>query len=159
MKHMANGGNSKPLNGDDMVLWAYRLLLGREPEHNAIENSPFKNDRQRLLKAFLESPEFHAKFRTQQLGAPQSPFATWDRETTAFIHLPKTGGTTLSNLLKACFPEDRVCPQNFNGLHQYSSAELSRYDFSRAISTSSRSGSFQDGVYAEYLSSATRSND
>lgn len=43
----------------EYVRWAYRLLLGREPENDdVIENNPFNNDRVRLLQAFLQAPEF-----------------------------------------------------------------------------------------------------
>jgi O-methyltransferase len=42
----------------EYVRWAYRLLLGREPENNdVIENNPFGN-RVQLLQAFLHAPEF-----------------------------------------------------------------------------------------------------
>ena len=47
------------IDGREYVRWAYRLLLGREPENDdVIENNPFNNDRARLVQAFLHSPEF-----------------------------------------------------------------------------------------------------
>jgi O-methyltransferase len=47
------------LDGRDYVRWAYRLLLGREPESSdVIENNPLRNDRVGLLRAFLHGPEF-----------------------------------------------------------------------------------------------------
>jgi O-methyltransferase len=50
---------AEPLDRRDYVLWAYRLLLGREPENSeAIENNPFRYDRERLLQAFLHGAEF-----------------------------------------------------------------------------------------------------
>jgi SAM-dependent methyltransferase len=53
-------GNPKdPSDGEEYVRWAYRLLLGREPENaEAIRNNPFKNDRQRLVRSVLSSDEF-----------------------------------------------------------------------------------------------------
>jgi SAM-dependent methyltransferase len=50
---------AKLLDGEEYVRWAYRLLLGREPEDlEAIQNNPFKNDRRRLVQDMLNSPEF-----------------------------------------------------------------------------------------------------
>lgn len=53
---------SAPGNGQlsaEQVRWAYRLLLGREPESAAvIEAHLAKSDRQALLRSFLTSPEF-----------------------------------------------------------------------------------------------------
>jgi O-methyltransferase len=47
------------LDGRDYVRWAYRLLLGREPEDSdVIEHNPFRNDRVGLLQAVLRGPEF-----------------------------------------------------------------------------------------------------
>ena len=81
-------------DGEEYVLWAYRLLLGREPEsRDVIRNNPFKNNRQGLVNTVLRSEEFHTKNR----GLPplDNPYHSWDDEAIAFIHLPKTGGTTL----------------------------------------------------------------
>jgi FkbM family methyltransferase len=48
-----------PFDGEEYVRWAYRLLLGREPESPAtVQNNPFKDDRQGLIKSFLNSDEF-----------------------------------------------------------------------------------------------------
>jgi hypothetical protein len=44
-----------------------------------------------------------------------------------FLHLPKTGGTTLHNLLLPHFPQEAVCPERFNGLRYFTAVELARY--------------------------------
>lgn len=50
---------TEPFDGEEYVRWAYRLLLGREPESPEIsEKNPFKNDRQRLVQFVLNSGEF-----------------------------------------------------------------------------------------------------
>jgi SAM-dependent methyltransferase len=55
----SRGSVIEPFDGEEYVRWAYRLLLGREPEGlEAIQNNPFKNDRQQLVKAVLSSDEF-----------------------------------------------------------------------------------------------------
>jgi O-methyltransferase len=43
----------------EYVLWAYRLLLGREPENpSTVMENPFLGNRRRLLQSVLHSPEF-----------------------------------------------------------------------------------------------------
>lgn len=60
--------------GDDeaeCVRWAYRLLLGREPESEAaVQQNPFKNDRAQLIRSMLCSEEFRSKHPSIPL-APQ----------------------------------------------------------------------------------------
>ncbi len=55
--------NSAPIPGEEYVRWAYRLLLGREPENSDImTRNPLKNDRQRLVETILNSEEFRVKY-------------------------------------------------------------------------------------------------
>ena len=50
---------SETIRGDLQVLWAYRLLLGREPESaGAIRNNPFRHDRRELVRQIIASQEF-----------------------------------------------------------------------------------------------------
>jgi hypothetical protein len=58
-------------------------------------------------------------------------FSTVDlqEEKLVFLHLPKTGGTTLHNLFLPHFDEKRVCPERFNGLRHYVCGELVRYRY------------------------------
>src|SRR6516225_6955088 len=54
-----DGDAIAPVDGEEYVRWAYRLLLGREPEStDTIQSNPFKNNRQRLVQSVLSSPEF-----------------------------------------------------------------------------------------------------
>ncbi len=43
---------------EQYVVWAYRLLLGREPESSAVLNECPYNNRRELVRAFVASPEF-----------------------------------------------------------------------------------------------------
>jgi hypothetical protein len=124
-------------DGEEYVRWAYRLLLGREPENlEAVQSNPFKNHRQLLVQYFLNSHEFKQNYeklpityKDKLAALADYPYASWNRDAVAFIHLPKTAGTTLHSLLSACFSKGRICPQRLNALHSYSPAELTRYDF------------------------------
>jgi len=46
-----------------------------------------------------------------------------------FMHIPKTGGTTLHHLLINSFDKEEVCPERFNGLRHYRAGELARYRY------------------------------
>jgi O-methyltransferase len=53
------------LDRREYVRWAYRLLLGREPEsQEVIDQNPFIDDRVRLLQAVLHSSEFRCQYGT-----------------------------------------------------------------------------------------------
>ena len=54
----ATNVDQDPYPTSQYVLWAYRLLLGREPEDpQAVELYP-ETSRRRLVEAFISSPEF-----------------------------------------------------------------------------------------------------
>ncbi|MTI64699.1 sulfotransferase family 2 domain-containing protein [Methylophaga sp.] len=46
-----------------------------------------------------------------------------------FLHIPKTGGTTLHNLISESFPKPRICPERFNNLISLDKSELDSYGF------------------------------
>ncbi len=126
-----------PIAGEEYVRWAYRLLLGREPESlQAMRNNPFKNDPQLLVQFMLNSSEFNMKYEQFQIKYKEKlatlskhPYQSWNKDALAFIHVPKTAGSTLHSLLSACFSQDRIFPQRQAVLHYYSPAELAEYDF------------------------------
>ena len=123
----SNGAGS--FDGEEYVRWAYRLLLGREPESpESVRENPFKNDRLRLLQFVLNSDEFITKYRGLLTNSGTNPYLSWDKDAIAFIHLPKTGGTTLHALLAACVPNDLICPQRSVALYEYPASELARYE-------------------------------
>lgn len=119
-----------PAAPEDYVRWGYRLLLGREPESvEVIQNNPFKNNRHKLVEFLLESVEFKVKYKDFGSKKDRNPYASWEREAVAFIHLPKTGGTTLYALLSNCFHPDRICHVGSHTLYNFSPAEITQYDF------------------------------
>ena len=46
-----------------------------------------------------------------------------------FQHLPKTGGTSLHEMLAPHFDRNKICPERFNDLSDYPSARLAEYEF------------------------------
>jgi len=112
------------------VRYGYLFVLGREPESEiAIARHAQNADIPQFRDALLRSEEFRAKHSALLPGLTGHPFATWDREAVAFIHVPKTGGSSLYNILRGRFSRDRICPERLNQLHLHSAAELGWYDF------------------------------
>jgi hypothetical protein len=46
-----------------------------------------------------------------------------------FLHVPRTGGTTLHHHLSAHFAPDEICPERFSRLNQYSPEQLEKWRF------------------------------
>jgi hypothetical protein len=119
--------NEKP-NIDDIV-HAYRWLLGREPESLRVieQHLAAAPDRAVLRRRILLSREFAQKFRQlSQERQPASPIQPLDREIERFVflHIPKTGGSTLHALLSDAVGADLVSTERHNGLWRCSGAEL-----------------------------------
>ncbi len=122
-------GDTEPADGEDYVRWAYRLLLGREPENEAaVKDNPYKHDRQKLVELILNSAEFKSRYKELASVPAESPYALWEREAVGFVHLPKTGGTTFNAILASHFDETRVFPISSESLYSFSPAELTKYD-------------------------------
>jgi hypothetical protein len=112
------------------VLHGFRLILGREPENqHAIDAHMDIPTVSELRRALLGSSEFQGKYKMMRPETNDHPGLSIEREAVVFIHMPKTGGTTLRALLEGQFPADRVCPVLEDKLHLLSVAELGQYDF------------------------------
>lgn len=109
------------------VIWAYRTLLGREPESETpiafhCANSNFEA----LRRALIRSPEGREFLRQQS----RESFATpdYNRPVTIFLHLPKTGGTTLFNWLAESYLSMGGRGLQVSDPHVYTLEELSKFD-------------------------------
>jgi hypothetical protein len=112
------------------VLFGFRMILGREPENeDAINAHMAVGSVAELRGILLNSDEFKGKFQSMDPEAREHPGLSMDRETLLFIHLQKTGGTTLRAMLAENFPADRRCPILEDKLHLLSASALCRYDF------------------------------
>jgi Sulfotransferase family len=110
----------------ESIRWACRLLLLREPEsENEIQSYLQCPDVRSLQRALLASPEFRSLQRAavnneQVVTNPDVPC-------TFFMHIPKTGGTTLHGLLASHYPESQICPERHNHLTNLTIGELSTF--------------------------------
>jgi hypothetical protein len=114
----------------EAVINGFRFLLGREPgNESAIDEHARIPSFAGFRKALLGSEEFRGNYKVMFPETYGHPSLTMGRETLAFIHLQKTGGTSLRTMLERQFPVDRRCPIRGDKLYQLSVAELGQYDF------------------------------
>jgi hypothetical protein len=114
----------------DEVVWGFKYCLGRNPGGEEVIQQHMKMaDYKTLREHLLKSPEFLSRMTQQAKPAEDHPFANFGRRAVVFIHVQKTAGTSVTQLLAANFEPARRCPERFNQLHHYSLAELGKYDF------------------------------
>ena len=110
----------------ESIRWACRLLLLREPEsENEIQSYLQCPDVWSLQRAFFASPEFRSLQR--EAAHHGRVVADTDVPCTFFVHIPKTGGTTLHNFLASHYPNDQICPERHNHLTNLTIRELSAF--------------------------------
>ncbi len=105
----------------EQVRDAYVFLLGREPEFEEAYRTHERHESLvQLREAILSSDEYRARLH--------SLIEAYNRETVVFIHLEKTGGTTLHNVLTANYAPDRASPSHYSYLSEFSLID-NTYDF------------------------------
>lgn len=119
---------SRPSRQD--VLDAFRFILGREIDDSEAVNEHMQFETVAdLRQVLLNSEEFIAKSKKMHPDVQDHPYLTAKRRTVVFVHLQKTGGTSLRKAIGQEFPFDKRCPILENKLHLLSLAELAQYDF------------------------------
>jgi hypothetical protein len=112
------------------VVSGFRLILGREPEDERVISAHMLIPSvAELRQVLLTSQEFQGKYKVMRPAIDAHPSLSMGRRTIVFIHLQKTGGTSLRVMLERQFPADRRCPVLDDRLHLLSVAELGQYDF------------------------------
>jgi hypothetical protein len=77
----------------------------------------------------LTSEEFVGKYKVMHPDRAEHPSLNSKRRTIVLIHLQKTAGTSLRQIIGQSFPLDRRCPVFEDRLHALTAAELGHYDF------------------------------
>lgn len=118
------------MNARTLVAQIFRGLLGRDADSEGLQRySKIVSEPDGVaacLREMIDSQEFAARIRWKNDGAS---FRTEDleREKIIFLHIPKTGGSTLHHLLVQGRTDDEVCPERHNGLHAFTAGELATY--------------------------------
>jgi hypothetical protein len=91
---------------DRDVVAAFIWLLGREPEAEAITwHRAHCSTVDELRRHLMNSREF-MNYLPFNIGDSRDRALDFMAQRVAFMHLPKTGGTTLAHLLEGAFAED-----------------------------------------------------
>jgi len=85
-----------------------------------------KGDFAGCLDAVLNSREFEDSFRAKKRNVDFKT-GNLEEEKIVFLHIPKTGGTTLHHLLSVGREDGEICPERHNGLHAFTAGELAGY--------------------------------
>jgi hypothetical protein len=116
----------------------YRGLLGRDPDPEGMQGYlqviREAGGLEKALSSIVASQEFKEKQVTKLIAGGQkanSDFTEHDltEQKLVFLHIPKSGGTTLHNLLLPHFPQEAVCPERFNELRHFAAGQLARYRY------------------------------
>jgi hypothetical protein len=127
---------------------AYRLILGRAPEsEDAIRAHESCPDLDSLRRTFLASEEFQSNFKSAtnpdalalrpvtlpplnvEVSTSSEALALTAELALVFLHLPKTGGTSLRLHFAAHFTPEEICPERHSNLRAYSVDELRQWRF------------------------------
>lgn len=115
------------------IVNAYVWLLGRVPSTEEIHNNrrhygqPQAGDMHDLQRSLLLSEEF----RNRRLGM----FSLWRsrpvelaHDRLVFMHIPKSGGTTLHAMLAPLYAAERICPERSDRLGDWTINEMAAFD-------------------------------
>jgi hypothetical protein len=115
----------------DEIRFGFLYVLGREPESEHVyEHFANQSDVLSFRHALLSSREGQEKIRSFLRFSVTHPYLDSNRSSVCFIHLEKTGGTTLQGILEKQFEPGRLSPSHLsmNSLFSRSIAEISNYD-------------------------------
>ncbi len=115
----------------ELVRAAFQGVLEREPEPKALasyaESLAAKKDLRALLRELIRSKEFAAKHWSRARHRWPHPSAAYDSPAVIFLHVQKTAGTSVQNMLRAVYDPREVFSEHTDSLHLRSPAELAQY--------------------------------
>jgi hypothetical protein len=116
-------------HAEEIVKTLFRALLRREPDSHGLaghaQHLRTSNDLAAVIAAIGNSRERDLLLKKESDWP--NPARTYDETTWVFIHVEKTGGTSLQNMLLEAFGPARVFNEHQDSLHLHSPAELSMY--------------------------------
>ena len=112
------------------VVWGFKYCLGRSPsDEEATGEFTRVQDYKILRDKLFSTPEFISRITQRVRPAARHPFLNYGRPAVVFIHVQKTAGTSLTQMLSQKFEAKRRCPERFNQLSFYPVGELGEFDF------------------------------
>lgn len=112
----------------ELVREVYSILLARPATKKEVRSHWRLRTVGALRDILLRSDEFRRVARNL-IPAPRPSAGDTGAMKTIFLHIPKTGGTTVHEALKPFFDASLTCPERHDGLNRYAAGELATYRF------------------------------
>ncbi len=118
---------------DELVRLVYRGLLGREPDAQGLAHyiqqivNNKKDGLKNVIRSVTMSREFAALESKRKEHRWPHPRLSYDHETWVFLHIEKTAGTSMQNMLVESYGAEKVYREHSDTLHLHCPAELSNY--------------------------------
>jgi hypothetical protein len=97
-------------------------------QHGAHSGNKLRSDHlPALLAEVVASPVVWAELAARRFPQPASAYHAYDQQAWVFVHIPKTGGTSLQNMLADAFGDGNVYREHGDTLYRRSPAELAQY--------------------------------
>lgn len=110
---------------EENVKRVFEVLLARPVEsETALQSSAQVRDIDDLIGKVVFSPEFQKRFLSELYVGMTDRLVPLRTERVVFLHIPKSGGTTLHRILGEWFGVENLHPERHNGLYNYSAADL-----------------------------------
>jgi len=117
------------INAESVVRAVHRGTHNREPDDQTLARHLTKFTASRDLSALVadiaSSPEQRAP--NSKGHAWPHPSASYEKPTLVFLHIQKTAGTSVQNMLREAFAPEKIYREYVDTLHLHSPAELSAY--------------------------------
>lgn len=116
-------------HAEEVVTAAFHGLLGREPDSVGLAAHAgqlrLSNDLTKVISTIGNSRERTLNLKNE--ADWPHPRRSYDEATWVFMHIEKTGGTSLQNMLLESFGAGHIYNEHHDSLHLHSPAELSTY--------------------------------
>lgn len=118
----------------DIIRAVFSVVLGRLPESAAIEHySPIVLSPagiEAMLADVMQSAEYRERTEIRRLTSLSLPHPSvrYEEPALVFLHIQKTAGTSLQNMLADAFQNKKIFQEHSDSLHLRSPAELSQFD-------------------------------
>ena len=113
---------------ETLVSTAYQALLGRDPDEAEMKPAAHElaqtRDLTQLITRIAASREHYSRIAALEC---QNPLNLLDKRCVIFLHVQKTAGTSMQNMLRGAFPGEPIFQEHDDTLYRYPGGKLAEY--------------------------------